>query len=460
MRNKLKNKFKKQTAITLVALVVTIVILLILAGVSINLVLGENGIIKKAEDARDKTKIADIEEKISLALGTATIQGLGSVDLNTLNSELQKIGYTGSAITSLPATIEIDGNNYTINGNGTVANVKWYYDEDGKITDGTTTFEVGEYVNYSQFVDETKTHPSTAEENGWAVQTYTASKDTTWRILGINEASELMLVSGSPIKKEMSTEESDADWQKDPYLYMKGAYGYVNCVSTLNNICSIYNTSIGTAESMTIEDVNRALGVMKEGNIVYSKRDSTKTNIDVGGYLGNSYTYKVGDYTPEGFLADTTITAEEVAAGKKENYSSYGYKWANTAITASDTVKNMLFAETTSDGNYAKSYWLASPVSGGDGSNAYFGPGAVSGGIAFCGGSNFFDSGGNWGCYGLAVRPVITLKSDIPDTEVAKLKQADQSIKEASWKEAGYTREDIQAGSGAASTGKAGTQTN
>lgn len=42
--------FKKQNGITLVALVVTIVVLLILAGVSLSLVLGNNGIITKAKE--------------------------------------------------------------------------------------------------------------------------------------------------------------------------------------------------------------------------------------------------------------------------------------------------------------------------------------------------------------------------------------------------------------------------
>ena len=46
---------KKNKGITLVALVVTIVVLLILAGVSINLVLGDNGIVKKAQDAKAKS---------------------------------------------------------------------------------------------------------------------------------------------------------------------------------------------------------------------------------------------------------------------------------------------------------------------------------------------------------------------------------------------------------------------
>ena len=46
---------KNKKGITLVALVVTIVVLLILAGVSINLVLGDNGIIAKAKDAETKS---------------------------------------------------------------------------------------------------------------------------------------------------------------------------------------------------------------------------------------------------------------------------------------------------------------------------------------------------------------------------------------------------------------------
>ena len=51
---------KSKKGITLVALVVTIVVLLILAGVSINLVLGDNGIISKAQEG--KTKSAEASE--------------------------------------------------------------------------------------------------------------------------------------------------------------------------------------------------------------------------------------------------------------------------------------------------------------------------------------------------------------------------------------------------------------
>ena len=60
----MKNKLKNNKGITLVALVVTIVVLLILAGVSINLVVGQNGIINKAKDAKKNyTDAAKKEEK-------------------------------------------------------------------------------------------------------------------------------------------------------------------------------------------------------------------------------------------------------------------------------------------------------------------------------------------------------------------------------------------------------------
>lgn len=59
----MKEKLKQKKGITLIALVVTIVVLIILAGVSINLVLGENGIIQKAQYAKRKTEITGIIER-------------------------------------------------------------------------------------------------------------------------------------------------------------------------------------------------------------------------------------------------------------------------------------------------------------------------------------------------------------------------------------------------------------
>ncbi len=57
---------KKQKGITLIALVVTIVVLLILAGVTISLLLDENGIITKSKDARTETRVSQIEDEVGM----------------------------------------------------------------------------------------------------------------------------------------------------------------------------------------------------------------------------------------------------------------------------------------------------------------------------------------------------------------------------------------------------------
>jgi len=59
-------KMKKQNAVTLVSLVVTIIILIILAGVSINAILGKNGIITIAKEAKQNVEQAQIKEQTEL----------------------------------------------------------------------------------------------------------------------------------------------------------------------------------------------------------------------------------------------------------------------------------------------------------------------------------------------------------------------------------------------------------
>ena len=69
-------KTKEMKGITLVALVVTIVVLLILAGVSINTVLGDDGIIKKAKEETEKTAAAQEKEMIERNLLEQELENL------------------------------------------------------------------------------------------------------------------------------------------------------------------------------------------------------------------------------------------------------------------------------------------------------------------------------------------------------------------------------------------------
>ena len=74
-------KFEKNQGITLIALVVTIIVLIILAGVSIAMLVGENGIITQAQRAAQETEIKGDEEKIRLAMAAVQIANNGNTDL-------------------------------------------------------------------------------------------------------------------------------------------------------------------------------------------------------------------------------------------------------------------------------------------------------------------------------------------------------------------------------------------
>ena len=79
---------REEKGITLIALVITIIVLLILAGVAISMLSGENGILKKATEAKTKTEEKSIEEQIKLAVMSATEAGTTKVDKQKIANEL------------------------------------------------------------------------------------------------------------------------------------------------------------------------------------------------------------------------------------------------------------------------------------------------------------------------------------------------------------------------------------
>ena len=56
------------SAITLIALIITIIVLLILAGVTLNMVMGDSGIFSKANQAKNKTEVAQYEEELRMCV--------------------------------------------------------------------------------------------------------------------------------------------------------------------------------------------------------------------------------------------------------------------------------------------------------------------------------------------------------------------------------------------------------
>ena len=85
-----KNYAKKQKGITLVALVVTIVILLILSGISLNIVLGNNGIITKAQEAKIENNHSTVLEMLQMESSNYDTKYLDEEDSISLISYLKQ----------------------------------------------------------------------------------------------------------------------------------------------------------------------------------------------------------------------------------------------------------------------------------------------------------------------------------------------------------------------------------
>ena len=110
-------KTKEMKGITLIALVITIVVLMILAGVSINIVLGDDGIIKKAKEAAETTRRASAEEEMNRLV---LEYELAKSDENFEDFLQEKInegrinGATDNGDGTVTISKRVDGKDYTI----------------------------------------------------------------------------------------------------------------------------------------------------------------------------------------------------------------------------------------------------------------------------------------------------------------------------------------------------------
>lgn len=161
----------------MVALVVTIVVLLILAGISINLVLGDNGIVKKAQEATAKTKLSSAQEELTMIIAEYPM----SPEYASLKEFLEsKVPNAIDAITEVgdgKLEVEKDGYIATVNSNGEIedfakagprpvtSNIKVVANSDGtgeNVGEKTTDEGTPLYITFSHSIEggTTKVSPS------------------------------------------------------------------------------------------------------------------------------------------------------------------------------------------------------------------------------------------------------------------------------------------------------------
>ncbi len=108
------NKIKSTKGITLISLVITIIILLILAGVTIATLTGDNGLIKRAQDAKIATEIADIKEQIQTEILGKQAENQGDISDSNLETILLKYGTLSNEEKLIDKTLTTTKGNHEI----------------------------------------------------------------------------------------------------------------------------------------------------------------------------------------------------------------------------------------------------------------------------------------------------------------------------------------------------------
>ena len=108
------NKIRNTKGITLISLVVTIIILLILAGISIATLMGDNGLINRANDAKIATEIASIKEEIQTDILSEQAGNNGNISDDTLKGILEKYGILSEEEKLIDKTLTTTKGNHEI----------------------------------------------------------------------------------------------------------------------------------------------------------------------------------------------------------------------------------------------------------------------------------------------------------------------------------------------------------
>lgn len=225
---------KENSGITLIALVVTVIVLIILAGISFGALKGEKGIIKETYNATDKAQRESIIQKIEAELyQEKTISG-EVPNKEKLKEIIQNKGYNDG---------ELGEDSFVTKDGGYEIQYSEILGWENRISD---ILEVGDYVDYTY--DEAEDYKLESKYSGTDnLQTIPQEKDMKWRVLNINDDGSVDLVS------ENSTATT---------INFYGSTGYNNGVYILNDICEkqYSNTKLGiSARSINIEDFEKNL---------------------------------------------------------------------------------------------------------------------------------------------------------------------------------------------------------
>ena len=380
---------KTKQGVSLIVLVITIIVMIILAG-TIIISLNNSGILEKANEAVEETNLANVKELTQMAWANAYAEGARTEE--ELKAEVDKALEDN----------KVDVTKYKIKVTTSGVTVKLKvgpWEQDGvKVTNGTITLEVGDSIAYD-------------ETNGGTITGLTA---TEWNILGASEDGELLIVSKRGIKSvELGSPMGGTDIQEAEETLQ-------NAVEILDSTCEEYGKGEGAiaVRSIRVEDIDRITGFDKNtygkgtiaeyGNEVTFMYNGTTSpeyvsSNGVSGTLGMEYNTGFHYYNGENIVVINDLTTG-TKGNKYATLKNNAYHYSLNTING--TKASNLFLEIC---------WLANSYIGVDEYEVAYGlfilyPEVGAYEVSYC---PFWMSWGEACGDAQPVRPVVTLSPDI-----------------------------------------------
>ena len=320
-------KKEKNNGITLIALVITIVVLIILAGISISIILGENGLVAKAKRAATQTEKVTANEEMGMYMASLRIDkdaGSGQrladyLSSNVGNDGLEDFLNNGDG----HAQVAYKGNKFLVNlddytftylgksdGQGVNRHIKQILNNNNEDVPGIAMVEAGEIE----------------------------TEDLGWKVLSVNSDGTVNLIANRNTGFEVS---------------ISGINGYTNGVKALNEICSklygnleINGEKVISARSVNLEDFY---------NVTYKVGKTYTNKKKIQPYINTL------DVANDGFSKEQITDYMDVSNISGTQTSNTQMLLANTAPTikgidkaTEKTTKSMI--------NTGNNYWLATRI--------------------------------------------------------------------------------------------------
>ena len=342
-----------ERGITMIALVVTIVILLILSRISIGVLTGENGLIKQSQNAKTQTETAEEKE----VLDTATVKAMGK----DRYGNIEKI-YLEKELEDYNVIIMPLGENFTAEfESGRKYNIK----QDGSLIlkEGILAADIVNAADKSEFYGNYITNYTSDYDEG-----INANDKEKWQIF-LADNSNIYLIASNNISRYYTKTKDGVGYNYDTSeTDTKTVYRmWMTDISNKYIDNEVFIETLSKFEFTTLTNYHKWMSKTENQSKNYSSKRQVASMIDIDlwdGYCNTKYAnYAIGGPSLEMFCASYNDIHNQ-SISYQESTDGIGYNVKTTGDYA-QSVRNLISSPALEvDKMYFKAnYWLASPSS-------------------------------------------------------------------------------------------------